>query len=110
MNQARLLRETYRYGKNPECQACSKKLKFMNGTKGATSDHRYGEGKLITCLPSRWMKGFNVHKVVVIERDAFGILCGRCNLMLPADLKKRQERFGDDERFAHYISKPDARW
>jgi hypothetical protein len=69
MNQARLLRETYRYGKNPECQACSKKLKFMNGTKGATFDHRYGEGKLITCLASRWMKGFNAHKVVVFERE-----------------------------------------
>ena len=48
--------------------------------------------------------------LVVFERDAFGILCIRCNKIVPTDPKQRQERFGEDERSEHYVLKPDERW
>ena len=63
-------------------------------------------------LSTRWRKFLVSRKgngLVVFEREACGILCGRCNLMLLADLKKREERYGDDMRFGHYLLKPDTR-
>ena len=102
----------YRHGKNPKCEVCGKELGFMTGHRRDTVcfDRRHGEGRFMKGTPSLFFKGSpDAHKIVVFEREDFGILCNRCNLSLPSDLEERRKLAGK-EKFAKYILKPDKRW
>lgn len=78
------------YGESPECQICSRSLKWHGeGNSGGEDcvhfDHRNGEGKVIKIPPTAWFmaKKLLPRYIEIFENEDFGIICRRCNLFLP---------------------------
>ncbi len=92
------------YGKEPLCEICGRKLKFMNGKKRTECvcfDHKKDELK-IKNTPGMWIRKHYPNKKNIetfLDCD-FGILCGRCNISLPT--KNRKEWF---KNVSNYVNK-----
>ena len=80
------------YSEFPKCQICGKSLKFV-GTKNdfdvVNFDHKE-ESTIIKTSPNKWYRGRPCTKEnkEIWTQHKFGILCRKCNLMIPTRNRK----------------------
>ena len=70
---------------SPKCEVCGKELKYFDGKDGIHFDHRENGNESIQHHPSSWMgrHPLNKNNIEKFESCNFGILCIRCNRILP---------------------------
>lgn len=75
------------YGTYPSCNICSKTLTFNEGSGNdrVCFDHRHADNERIAGAPNDFYRGrkCNDRNKQIWQEANFGILCFRCNLMLP---------------------------
>mgnify|MGYP001564542657 CR=1 FL=1 len=78
-----------KYGKNPNCECCGKKLGFSLGLSQKSQtvhfDHRNNGKEMIQNGPNSWIMNHahNNKNIKIFESCNFGILCHQCNILLP---------------------------
>jgi len=78
-----------KYGANPLCEVCKKQLQWIRKNAANNTvyfDHK-SEGKYIKIVPSLWYRRHpcTEKNIKIWEKEAFGILCCRCNNFLPTE-------------------------
>lgn len=85
-------REWNRYLQNkygdPSCQLCLKKLRWpyeADKPNVVCLDYRMNGVEVIKCSPSKWIHARHCtpENVLIFESCNFGLLCNRCNRLLP---------------------------
>jgi len=89
---------------DPKCEICNKKLKYLSGKrqKSVYFDHKTSNFKKI--LPFGWLINHSPFKQKNIKQWKifnFGILCNRCNLILPQ--RNRRKWLNNAMRYANGI-------
>ncbi len=84
-----------RYGNEPICAICSKKLKYFSEDIGTSVcfDHRSYDGSILR-PPRHWLQSHpcNEQNIKTFESHNFGILCRMCNAFLGKE-NRRQKLF-----------------
>lgn len=99
--QAWLLYLNKRYP-DPRCSICGKKLKFFSGSVAASVhfDHR-NNGLPIKYSPTIWLRcnPCTPKNIKIWESCRFGVLCNRCNIILPTKNRSRWL-----QKVIHYVN------
>lgn len=88
-----------RYGVNPSCEMCGKKLCFVFGKSNMVNfDHRERHPEII--VPAKWYRRrlVNTENIALWESCNFGVLCRQCNSHIPTDNREEYVR-----KLAKYI-------
>ncbi len=82
-----------KHGENPKCEGCGAKLNWGKGNgKYVVFDHRHGKGAFKQSpMPFCWSHFFNDKNKAIWEKEDFGIVCQKCNSILPTDVNDRKQ-------------------
>lgn len=83
---------------NPKCEICEKELRYFSRQRGQKAqdsicvnfDHKKN-GLPIKQCPSHWIRSHrpSIENIAIWEFCNFGVLCNRCNIMLPTENRKK---------------------